>query len=329
MAEIIGRQIEFGVATEAARGTAETSADKWARKVTANVVERAAHALDETTMGRLEAGMGRRVVQTYIEGDIAGILHIDTLGWLLGNLYGICNTSNVAGSVNDHVFTLKQDIQHTSLSLFAKDGSVQQHVYSNGMVNTLGLTIAVDDYIRYTASFIAAAATANSDTPSYDTEYDFVSRDVEIKVASSEAGLSGATPLKAKGVNLNFDAGLIRDHVVGSYTPDDIYNSQLLIEGDITLNFVNETFKDYYLGNDALYMQITITGEADIGGGNRPTITILLNKVQWMDWNRNSDAGDLTTQPLPFRAFLNETDLQQSEVTLRNLTTAYTNVPTS
>jgi hypothetical protein len=329
MSEIIGRQIEFGVATEAARGTAESAADKWARKVTANVVERAAHALDETTMGRLEAGMGRRVVQKYIEGEVSGILHIDTLGWLLGNLYGVCNTSNVAGSVYDHVFTLKQDIEHVSLSLFAKDGTVQQHVYSNGMVNTLSLTVAVDDYIRYTASFLAAAATANADTPSYDTEYDFVSRDVVVKVASSEAGLSGAAALKAKGVNLNFDAGLIRDHVVGSYEPDDIYNSQLMIEGDITLNFTDETFKDYYLGDDAVYMSITITGEADIGGGNFPTITIVLNKVQWMDWNRASEAGDLTTQPLPFRAFLNQSDLEQSEITLRNLTTEYTNVPTS
>lgn len=329
MAEIIGRQIEFGVATEAARGTAETSADKWMRKVTANVVERAAHALDETTMGRLEAGMGRRVTQTYIEGEVSGILHVDTFGWLLSNIYGICNSSNVAGSVYDHVFTLKQDIEHISLSLFAKDGSVQQHVYSNAMVNTLSMTVAVDDYIRFNSTFFAAAATANADTPSYDTEYDFVSRDVVIKVATSEAGLSGATALKAKGLNLTWDTGLIRDHVVGSYEPDDIYNSQLMIEGDMLLNFVDETFKDYYLGNDELYMSITITGEADIGGGSNPTITIVFNKVQWMDWNRTSEAGDLTTQPLPFRAFLNQTDLEQSEVTLRNLTSSYTNVPTS
>jgi len=329
MAEIIGRQIEFGIATEAARGTAETSADKWARKVTATVVERASHAMDESTMGRLEAGMGRRVVQTFIEGEVAGILHIDTLGWMLGNVYGICNTTNVDGDVNDHVFTLGQNIKHTSLSLFAKDGTVQQHVYSNGMVNTLSISVAVDDYIRYTCSFVAAAATANSDTPSYDTEYDFVSRDVVIKVASTEAGLSGATALKAKGFNLTWDTGLIRDHVVGSYTPDDIYNSQLMIEGEVTLNFVNETFKDYYLGNAEMYKSITVTGEADLGGGENPAITIVFNKVQWMDWTRTAEAADLITQPLPFRAFLNQTDLEQSQVTLRNLTAEYTNVPTS
>ena len=60
--EIVGREIEFGVATEASRGSAESAADKWMRKVTANVVERATHALDDTTRGRLEDGEGRRVV---------------------------------------------------------------------------------------------------------------------------------------------------------------------------------------------------------------------------------------------------------------------------
>lgn len=166
MAEIIGRQIEFGVATEATRGTAETAADKWARQVSATVVEKATHAVDDTTMGRIEAGMGRRVTQKFIEGQIDGILHIDTLGWYLSNIYGICNSTEVDDPITDHVFTLKQNIEHTSLSLFAKDGTVQQHVFNNCMVNTLTLNAAIDAYVRHTATFIGSDAATNSDTPS-------------------------------------------------------------------------------------------------------------------------------------------------------------------
>lgn len=329
MAEIIGRQIEFGVATEATRGTAETAADKWARQVSATVVEKATHAVDDTTMGRIEAGMGRRVTQKFIEGQIDGILHIDTLGWYLSNIYGICNSTEVDDPITDHVFTLKQNIEHTSLSLFAKDGTVQQHVFNNCMVNTLTLNAAIDAYVRHTATFIGSDAATNSDTPSYDTEYDFVARDLSVKVATSEAGLTGASALPVKAFDITWDQGLIRDHTAGQYGPADVYNSQLMIEGTLTLNFVDQTFKDYYLGNDALYMEVKIQGEADLGTGNNPTITILLNKVQWMDWSRTSEQGELVTQPLPFRAFLNQTDQQQSQVTLRNMTTAYTNVPTS
>lgn len=331
MAEIIGRNIELGIATEAVRGTAETVADKWARKTSANIVERATHATDETTRGVLEDGESRRVVQRFIEGDIEGIAHADMLGYLFANLYGAAVTTEVTlGQSHSHVFNLKQDIQHVALSLFVKDGSVQQSVFSNGMISSLQISAAIDDYVRYTASFIASGATTNSDTPSYDTEYDWIARDIVVKISETEAGLVGASAVKAKDLSVTFDQGLIRDHVVGSYNPDDVYNARMMIEGTMTLNFTDEVFKDYYLGNDDLYLSITLTGEADIGGStDKPTLTILLHKVQFTEWNRSGDANDLVTQEVSFRAFYNATDQKQSQVTLQNGTSAYANVPTS
>lgn len=329
MTEIVGRQIEFGVATEASRGSAETAADKWIRKVTANVVERAMHAMDDTTRGRLEDGEGRRKVQSYIEGSLEGILHIDVLGYFLANIYGVVVTSTVSGSVKSHLFSLGQNIQHPSLTLFAKDGSVQQLVYGNAMINTFELTAAVDNYLRFTSEFIASGAADNSDSPSYDTDYDFISRDVTIKIADSEGGLTGATAIKAKEFSIQWDQGLIRDHVVGQYTPDDIYNAKLTITGSFMKNFEDETFKDLYLGNASKYMSITIQGEADIGSANNPTITIVLNKVQFMDWNRDGGANDLVTETVGFQAFYNPSDSEQSTVTVKNLTSAYSNVPSA
>jgi hypothetical protein len=327
--EIVGRQIEFGVATEASRGSAEAAADKWMRKVTANVVERATHALDDTTRGKLEDGEGRRVVQKHVEGDVEGVLHADVLGWLLANIYGVVNTSTVTGSVKSHVFTLRQNIQHQSLTLFAKDGGVQQLTYAGAMINTLEINAAIDDYVRFTASFLAMVAANNSATPSYDTEYDFVARDITVKIADTEGGLSSATAIKVKEMSVSWDQGLLRDHVVGSYTPDDIYNARLMIEGTFTLNFADETFKDLYLGNDAKYMSIVLEGEADLGSGNKPTVSIVFNKVQFMDWNRGGDSNELVTEPISFRAFYNPTDSEQSTVTLKNLTASYVNVPSS
>jgi hypothetical protein len=327
--EIVGREIEFGVATEASRGVAETTADKWTRKVTATVVERAAHALDNTTRGLLEDGEGRRVVQTYAEGELSGPAHIDVLGWLFSNIYGKVVSSNVAGSVYSHIFNLKQNIQHQSLTLFAKDGSVQQLTFANAMINTLQLNVTQEELVTFSTNFIAGVAANNSDTPSYDTEYDFISRDVVIKVADSAAGLAGAAATKAKTLEVTFDQGLIRDHVVGAKTPDDIYNARLMITGSMMLNLDAETFKDLYLGDTAKYVSITITGEADIGGGNFPTITILLNKVQFMDWNRSGDGNDLVTQEVAFQAMYNASDAKASQVTIQNLTSSYDNVPSN
>jgi len=328
--EIIGRQIEIGIATEATRGTAETTADKWGRKVTANVVERATHAIDETTRGRLEDGEGRRVVQRHIEGDMEGIAHADMIGYLFANIYGLAVTTEVTASeAFSHVFNLKQSIQHQSLTLFAKDGSVQQSTFANAMISTLEISATIDDYVRFSASFIAATAASNSDAPSYDTEYDWIAKDIEVKLAETAAGLTGATAVKAKNLSVTFDQGLIRDHVVGSLGADDVYNAKMMIEGTMTLNFTDEVFKDYYLGDADLYMSITLTGDADLGSGDLPTLTILFNKVQFQDWNRDGASADLITQEVSFRAFYNAADQKQSQVTLLNATASYPNVPSS
>jgi hypothetical protein len=327
--EIVGREIEFGVATEATRGSAKAAADKWLRKVTANVVERATHAVDESTRGRLEDAEGRRVVQKYIEGDLEGPVHVDVIGYFLSNIYGVVATTNPAGSVYQHIFTLGQNIQHPSLTLFAKDGSVQQLVYDNAMINTLELSVSQEDYVRFSAGFLAAVAADNSDTPSYDTEYDLVARDVTVKIADSEGALSGADAIKVKDLSIRWDQGLLRDHVVGAYTADDIYNSKLMIDGNITLNFTDETYKDLFLGDTAKYMEISIVGETDLGSGNYPTITILLNKAMFNEWNRSGGANELVTQTLGFRAFYNPSDSQGSKVTIKNLTSSYDNVPSS
>lgn len=329
MAEIIGRELEVGLATEATRGTAEASPDKWFRNVNASVVERAEHAQDDTTRGRFEDSEGRRVTQKFIEGDIEGIAHADAMGYLYANIYGMAVSSNVAGSVYDHVFNLKQDSVHQSLTVFAKDGGVQQLKFSGCMLGSLELNAAIDDFVRFTANIGGRESASDTSTPSYDTEYDFIGRDITIKIADSSAGLSGATAIKAKEVTVTHNQGMIRDHVFGGYVADNHYNALSSIEGSFTLNFADTDLKDLYLGDDAKYMSITIQGEADIGGGSNPAITYVFNKVQLSDWNREGGNDELVTQPITFKAFYNETDNKASQVTLRNLVSSYSNLPTS
>lgn len=323
MPEIIGRQIEAGVALEASRGVAESTAGKWLRKVSASLMERAEKVVDDTTMGVLEDSVGSRVVKKFIEGDIEGIVHIDALGYFLKNLYGTVNTTTVTGSVKSHVFSMLQSIEHPSLSVFIKRGGVDQKVYNGGMLKSFELRAAVDDYLRFTASFLARQGASNADTPSYGAEYDFIGKDISVKVADTEGGLAGATALGAKEVTVTWDTGLVADHILGSYFPDDIYNTKMSIEGSLTLNFANATQKDLYLSDSAKYMQILIAGAADIGSSNYPTITLVFNKVMFQDWGLDGGSDDVITENITFKAFYNRTDSKQSTATLKNLTTAY------
>lgn len=319
----VGKFLEVGLALESTPGTPEAVAQKWLKNVSADVLPRAERVVDESNRGRLEDSVGDRVVQKWFEGDIGGILHADAIGYILKNLYGTVNTTTVAGSVKSHNFTLQQSIAHQPLTIFAKDGSVKQKVFGGGMIGPLELNAAVGDYLRFTASVTAMAEASNADSPSYDTEYDFITKDITVKVADAEAGLGAATALPLKDLSLTFDPGLIRNHVFGSYFPSKVYNGKMGIEGSFTLNYESTDFETLYLGDAAKYLQIAIIGAADIGSGNNPSLTFLFNKAKVTDWSRGGGRDELVTQEVSFKAFLNETDSQQSEATLQNLTAGY------
>lgn len=322
--EFIGRLVNFSLAPELVRGTAEITAERTVRKVTCNLIPRAERVIDDSTFGKLEDAERVRTVRRWSEGDVEGIVHADVIGYFLLNLYGEPESTNVAGSVYDHEFTLAQNILHPTLTFFVKDGEVRQEKIAGGVVQSLELNASTDDYLRYTASFLGKeGASDSSELPSLATEYDFVSRDITVKIAATEGGLAGATALKLKDMSITLNSNAEADWVFGSYSPENIYNKQFSIEGTFTRNFTDETFKDLYEGDGFRYLEIEIKGEADIGGTNNPTITVLLNKVQLTDWSRTSAGDDLVTEEVSFKAFLNTTDEQQSKVTVRNLTETY------
>lgn len=324
MNEFIGRQIDFGLAVEGTRGTAASTATRALRKVTCNVIPRAERVIDDTTNGRLEDSENVRTVRRWSEGDVEGILHADVLGYFLLNIYGEVNSQVVAGSVYDHTFVMEQSITHPTMSLFVKDADVRQEVIAGAVLSTFEINVETDNYIRFSANFLGLEGEDDSsEMPELDTEYDFVSRDVTVKIAETESGLTAVPALKLKSQTITWNTNAEADWVFGSYSPDNIYNKQMSIEGSFTRNFTDETFKDLYEGSGFVYMKISIEGEADLGAGNKPTVTILLNKVQVTDWNRTSAGDDLVTEEVSFKAFYNAEDEAQSSVVIRNLTSAY------
>ena len=326
MSEFVGRQIEVGVAVETTRGTPASAPEKWLKKINATIVERSEKKDDESTRGVLEDSLGTRIVKKWIEGDLEGNVHADAIGYLLYNLYGAVSSVAAGGGAFTHSFTMAQSIQHASLSLFSKDGSATQLVYDNCMIGSLEFSAVVDDYVKFTASFMGADSAANASSPSYSTEYDFVGRDIVVKFADTEAGLAAATAVKVKEITLTFETALIADHILGQFTPDDVYNANLSIGIEFMLNYDDTTFKTLFLADTYKYMSVAITGTAVIGASSNPTLSWIFNRVQVQDWNREGAADDLVTQPVTVKAYYNQTDGEASTCSLVNLTTEY-NIP--
>lgn len=324
MSTFIGRQIEFAIATEAVRGTAEATATKAVKKVTCNVIPQVETVIDDSTFGRIEDAETSRTVRKWTEGDVEGILHVDTLGYVINSIYGSTATTDLGDGAFEHENTLAQNILHPTLTLFVKDADVRQEKVAGALVSTLGIEMTTDDYIRYTMSFLGKQSATDSSTfPALTTDYDFISRDVTVKVASSEAGLVGATALKVKTFNIDINTNAEADFVFGNYSPDEIYNKQFVIEGEFETNYTNNDLKTLFESKASRYMSLDITGEADLGGGNHPTVSFLFNKIQITSWERSSDADELSTQTVGFKAFYNVEDEQQSKVTIINVTETY------
>ena len=162
MSEIIGRDLEVGFAVEETRGTAQVSAEKWAKRSSASVIVKAEHTTDDNTTGVIEDSESRIVTKKWCEGTLETTAQADMIGYILYNLYGSVTSSIVSGSVYQHIFAMQQSIQHPSLSIFIKDGSVAQKVFDTGMVKTFELN-ATTEYMK----LIADDSTSN-DLPIID-----------------------------------------------------------------------------------------------------------------------------------------------------------------
>lgn len=320
--EIIGKQLEVGLGVEAIRGT-KASSSKWIKNVSAGIIEKAEHVQDESSRGRFEDMDGRRVIKKFIEGDLECYLYADSFGFLAYNLYGAVSSSLVATGVYDHIFSLNQGAIKPSLTIFAKDGDAQQLAFKNGHISSLELTASVDSYVSLTASMKAKDGEDDTSTPNYDSEFDFIGKDITLKIADTEAGLTTAAPLCIKEVSLTLDTGLLDDYCLGSEYPADYYTSKMSIEGSFQKNFEDETFKDLFASDTAKYMEIKIEGDTPITGVYKPSITLRMNKVMISNWERSGGKDELVVEDVEFKAFYNATDEEQSTLTLRNATDEY------
>ena len=326
--EIIGRDIEVGLAV----GEDAPSAEHSIQKTTANIMKQVEHAEDDTTRGSIIASKGRRVVQTWLEGNINGIVHIDAVGYFLANLWGTVSSGLVSNGTYTHTISLDDDHYHTPLTLWLKEGS---DVYKGEgvQVNSLELTASVDDYLRYSAELIGTDLSDSTFTPSYIEEKDFIGKDITIKVADTKAGLSGSTAVQAKSVTINQNRNLERNHVFNNeYSPSTIYGPRFETEITMTLNRIPgaDTYKDLFEGDGDKYVRITIEGSQDISDNSsdvNPKLQYTFYKTQVTGRSKTDDADALIEEEITIGCYMQDDgatdDGELGEITLLNNTEDY------
>lgn len=301
MSKFIGRLTDVGLARELTRGTG-VAPSFWVPKVSFSFDDKIEKAITTESLGVIEDSSEANIVAKYGEGDFEGEVRDKSFGLLLYGLLGSCSSA-ANGAAYDHTFTTANTNSHTSLSLMVED-DIADRMFRLAMINELNLKVELGTVVSFTAGFVSRASQSYSpQTPSYVAENRFTACHSNLYI-DAYADIATATAINARSVSLKIAKNVMRDHAIGTCTPIDIHNQQLSVEGEVTLNLEDHTYRDYMLNNTykAMRLKLVNTG-VDLGGGINPTLQITLSRVHFYDWKPERPNDEISTQTISFKAF--------------------------
>ena len=325
----IGKLISFGIAKESSRGTAPGSATYYVPFEDLSFDEKQAHVEDSQAYGVIEDSIGRSKVKEWAEGMLKAMIGDKHFPLILYSLFGSLTTSDDPDSdptVKDHAITVAQSAQHQSLAFYLDDPvGGQDYTHALGVVDSMAINYERGKFVEYEAKLKAKKGATATLTPSITTENKFLAQHTTFKLASTQAGLDGASATAIKSLKLNINQNIEDDDVLGNATPADFLGKSFLIEGDIEAIFQNEAdFKTQFLANTAKAMRIDLKNtDVTIGSAANPQIKIDLYKVIFKELSKPVKIGDIMMQSLSFKAHYSVSDSKMVQITCVNTVASY------
>lgn len=318
MGKYIGRRVEAAIAFESSRGVG--IAPKYALgKVDYSVFDKTVDVRDDSSIGRIEDSNDKFVVEKYSQGSIGGLLGANSALYLLGLAFGGTPT---AGSVSDSRYPWTLSVantnQHVSGSLITKDAN-QTLIHKLLMLEQLEISVDMEDAVRFDAEFIAKVGrTSTQSIPTYVDDFKFTKRKTKIYLATNVSGLAAATRSSVKSMKLTIKKNLVRDSALGTAEPEDIVNQQLSVEGEIKLNYTDQTIKNLMLNGTYKALRISMESENLIGATAYGDLTLDFSKVDFFSWEPDGGNDDLMMNTINFKANYDLSNALLNAGTVRN-----------
>jgi len=312
----VGRRLKIGIAKEATRGAGAAPtyllpSVSWDFKPSVVKAESAAG------LGLLEDAEESFVTTQFGEGSMEGEIRCKSFGlFLMALLVDDSETGySVAGPTDEsytHSYTLDNDNQHMSLALVVEHPDYKE-LHKLVMLNELEIRSELDEIVMFTASFLGQKAflTGLSQATLVD-EPKFTKKHLSFKIAATVGALDEASEIRLKSLRFRVAKNLVLDDVLGTAWPIDILNRQISVEGEITLNWADQTgvvdaesFRDYMmLDTDwAVQIQFTNTDETLGGGTTNPSLKFELPKVMFFDWAHDASLDEVMAQTVSFKGY--------------------------
>lgn len=315
MSKFVGRLGNIGVAKEATAGTIVPP--------TLYVPFNSISFDDKTTTAREEEGLGRiedtdsnLVTNKFGEGDVEIDLNDLNIGVFLTSLLG-ASPVTTGGPTYTHTYTLSNTNTHKTLSLAYQDPD-QTKIFPYALIDGLEITVEPEGIAKAKMSFKSRVSRDWATlTPSYTTLGNkFLHQHLVFKTASTIGGLAAATNISLKKLTLKISANSEFDNVMGTVEPEAILNHQFSVEGEITLNKTDDTYRQLMLGGTYKSMEISFSRAAN------SALQLQFPRVDFSEWEQDRGLNDIVGQTLQFKGNYDSANAQAS-ITTCILTSTY------
>jgi len=323
MAKIIGRQVNVGIGKETVRGTAVTPGF-WLKQLSVDFDDKVDYVTNEQSNGVIEDSDGADVIKKWAEGKIEGNISDQSIGLILLATLGSVNSAVKETTAYNHTFSVNQSAQHQSLTVDIKNGANEHLAFPNCMVSDLELQYSQKEYAKFIAEFKGKKGAASVTSPAYIAENIFIGKHAVFKIANDLTGLTAASPIVLRSMNLKISKGVEADDVLGALDPSDFYNGQISVSGSVELTYDDATYKALSLAGTKKAMRIDLQNtDVTIGASSNPGLQIDLANAKFVEYSLKRDLKGIVTQSLNFKAYFSSADSKMITALLTNTKTSY------
>lgn len=290
----MGRLGNVGVAKEATSGTIVTPTF-WIPFNSISFDDKVTTAREDEGLGRIEDSDSNYVVNKYGEGDLEFDLNDYQLGAILTSLLGAAPTST-GGPTYAHAYALTNTNTHKTLSLAYQDPD-QTKIFPFTMIDGLEITVEPDGIAKAKASFKSRVSRDWSTlTPVYTTLGNkFLHQHLIFKTAANTGALGAASAISLKKLTLKITANADFDNVMGTVEPEAILNHQYTVEGEITLNKTDDTYRQLMLAGTYKAIEISFNRASN------SSLQIQMPRVDFTEWEQDRSLDDIVGQTIQFK----------------------------
>jgi hypothetical protein len=323
MSAILGRTRAYGLGKETTPGTA-VSPVVWLPQQDVTVEDNINRIYDNSGLGTRSENFAGDTNLITADGNLNGIVYDNSFGHLA--LAAIGSVSDAghpsATGAYDHTFTPGNTLPTYTIGIKDANESTRS---AYGTLDKLELKMGQGSYVSFTSTWKAQQSTSVANTVAYVTENRYRPQDVVVKIASTVAGLSGATALRVKDLTFSIANSVITEPSLGTTSPT-YYPGTRKLTLQMGRLYLDTTIKALVFGSTQQAMSITLSRpDIAIGTGTptNPSITLTFQPGFFADWNRDGGLDALKQEKFTYEPLFSTSTSQEFNLVMTNTTASY------